>query len=190
VVNKETPKKSTKQRILEKQAQKEAEKEAKRAELAKLAKELTAEEKLAEKLRIQKLQEDSELEHLKDMISDNKKESKKEPSQANWDLSNQAGLVAFGKFVVDKIKGTDGLERSIYYAAFLETFIKDLCSEVESDDLKKVITALNSLHNEKIRAAKPKNKKKEKAKLNSKKDKASLMDDADDRYIDDLDDFI
>jgi len=187
-------KKSTKQRIMEKQAQKEAEREAKRAELAKIAKEQTAEEKLAEKMRLQKLQEDSDLEYLKDFKSETSSRTGS-PLPKTWDLSNQAGLVAFGKSVIDQVKATEGLEKSLYYATFLETFVKDLCSEVETDDLKKIIGVLNTQLNDKIKAAKPsKNKNKNKAKLNSKKEKKNLMDDADDyaddRYIDDLDDFI
>jgi len=187
----DVPKKSTKQRILEKQALKEAEREAKRAELAKLAKEQTPEEKLAEKLRLQKLQEDSELDYLKDFSTEDKKESARESPVVKYDFSSQAGLVSFGKAVIDQVKSTDGLEKSLYYATFLESFVKDLCSDVDADDLKKVISVLNSMHNEKIKATKPtKNKKKDKAKLNAKKEKKSLMEEADDRYIDDLDDFL
>merc|ERR1712228_10529 len=142
----------------------------------------------AEKLRLQKMQEDSELDYLKDFKTDDKKDSREGSPQPKWDLSDQAGLVAFGKSVLNQVKSTDGLEKSLYYATFLESFVKDLCSEVDTDDLKKVISALNTTLNDKIKAAKPgKNKKKEKAKLNSnKKDKKNMMDDddyGDDRYM-------
>ena len=48
------------------------------------------------------------------------------------DLSNKAGLEAFGAAFSKRVKQEDGLEKTLYYATFLETFFKDLCAEGES----------------------------------------------------------
>lgn len=63
------PKKKSKiQIIAEKQAQKEAELKAKRAEIERMNAEMSPEEKQAEKLRLQKIQEESDLQIAVDMM--------------------------------------------------------------------------------------------------------------------------
>ena len=78
-----------------------------------------------------------------------------EKNFASADISDKAGLVTFGKGIIDKVKGTEGLEKTLYYATYMETFFKDLCTEIEPEELKRVIAALNTLYNDEIKANKP-----------------------------------
>ncbi|XP_047738630.1 eukaryotic translation initiation factor 3 subunit J [Hyalella azteca] len=108
------------------------------------------------------------------------------------DLSSAEGLEALGAAVIKKIRDTDRLEKKTYYATFLESFCKELCANLESDDLSKVTASLKALFNEKLKANKPiKGKKKagDKAKLNTIK---KTPGDFTDQYNDmaDYDDFI
>merc|ERR1711915_550003 len=155
---------------------------AKREELARATKDMTPEEKYAEKLRLRKIQEESDLQHAVDMMglgdADKDKDEVEVVNITEADLSNKSGLEAFGKAVLKKIKQTNGLEKSFYYATFLESFVKDLCVEIGPDELKKVLAPLNALHNDKVRSNKPaKGKKKNtssKATINVGKSSASF----------------
>jgi len=185
---------STKQRILEKQAKKEAEQKARREELARITQAMTPEQRQAEKLRLQKIQQDSDLQHAVDMMGlGNADEVVNEVANIKEaDLSNRAGLEAFGDAIKNKVKETEGLEKSLYYATYLETFFKDLCLEVGSDELKKIIASLNALYNDKVKSSKPakgkkKNNPSSKATINAGKSTSTFEDD---RFIDDLDDFL
>jgi len=201
----EKPKKlSTKQRIAEKQAAKDADLQAKREEIRKLTqdKDKTPQQKREEKARLEKIQIDSDLEFAKDMmgLNDVKEEDsppptlgkteEEEPSFKNLDLNKQENLVKFGSMFADKVKTTSGLQKTLFYATYLETFFKELTVDVGPDELKKVIAVLNSVQNEKVKAAKPaKNKKKNKGSLFVEK-RERIVNEVDDRFIDDLDDFI
>jgi translation initiation factor 3 subunit J len=187
------PKKKSKRQIIEeKQAQKEAMLKAKRAELEKMQEEMTPEEKLAEKLRLQKIQEESDLQFAVDMMGIKEEDAKDVVNLKEADLSSAEGLEALGAAVIKKIRDTDRLEKKTYYVTFLETFCKDLCANLESDDLSKVTASLKALFNEKLKANKPvKGKKKaaDKAKLHSiKKTNDDLVEQYND--FDDFDDFI
>lgn len=184
-------KKSRKQIIAEKQAKKEAELLAKRQEIERMNKMMTPEEKLAEKQRLQKIQEESDLQFAVDMMGIQDKDLTPEvKSLADADLSTAAGLEALGDAVIKKIRDTDRLEKKNYFPIFVEKFCKDICANLELDELKKVTASLNALYNDKVKASKPvKGKKKGagKAKLHLGKDNDVVEND---RYIDDFDDFI
>merc|ERR1719154_516371 len=186
----EPAKKSTKQRIMEKQAKKEAELQARRDEIKKLTSEESAAEKLAHKLQLQKIQEDSDLEFAKDMMLPSKIEKEAEKSFSSIDIADSAGLVTFGKGIIAKVKSTEGLEKTLHYATYMEIFFKDLCTEVGAEELKRIISSLNTLYNDKIKTNKPtKGKKKNANKIFMEKNNVDGGRE-EDRFIDDLDDFI
>jgi len=193
VVSKEPAKKlTTKQRIMAKEEKKKAELEAKREEMKKTMAEMTPEEKANEKLRMRKIQEEADLRIAVDMMGLNDKDASEElVAFKDAKLGNKAGLEAFGAAFLGRVKQEDDLQKTLYYATFLETFFKDLCAEVSHDDMKKVIAALNALYNDKVKAAKPvKGKKKPKKDTINFNKKASDLGSVDDRFADDLDDFI
>lgn len=185
------PRKKTKKQIIaEKQAQKEAELKAKRLEIERMNSEMTPEERIAEKLRLQKVQEESDLQFAVDMMGI--KESDSTPqiqSLQDADISTAEGLEALGSAMVSKIRSTDRLEKKAFYVPFLETFCKDLCFNLEVDELKKVTQVLNALSNEKVKASKPVKGKKKGGKQKIHIGKEEDVVDGD-RYIDDMDDFI
>jgi len=117
-------------------------------------------------MRLQKIQEDSDLQLANDLMG------AKDEEEFNFDcidISTVKGLDEFRRAIVKKIRMTDRLEKKSIFVTFIEDLGKDLCTNIELDDMKKVISVLNALYNEKVKASKPKNKKKGvgKAKLNA-----------------------
>ena len=81
---------------------------------------LTPEEQLADKLRLKKLQEESDLELAKETFGVNN-------TVYGIDAMNPSSrddLTEFGKLLKDKITQ---YEKSLYYANFLEALVRDVC---------------------------------------------------------------
>ncbi|XP_067827396.1 eukaryotic translation initiation factor 3 subunit J-like [Heptranchias perlo] len=149
--------------------------------------ELSAEELLAEKLRLAKLQEQADLEVAKDTFGMNSV-----GTQLGIDSmcpSSREDFTEFGKLLKEKITQ---YEKSVYYVDFLETLLRDVSISLEVDDLKKLNNSLTSLCSEKLKQEKQsKGKKKKKAPVLAGGFKANLKDDLDDYdYTQEYDDFM
>lgn len=120
-------------------------------------KELTAEEQIAEKLRIKKIQEDADLELAKEAFGE---------SVSGIDAMNPSTrdeFIEFGRVLKEKILQ---YEKSVHYTSFLETLVRDICISLEVEELKKVCSSMTVLCNEKQKQEKQsKAKKKKKATL-------------------------
>eukprot|EP00069_Balaena_mysticetus_P013616 bmy_22103T0 len=95
-------------------------------------------EQLADKLRLKKLQEESDLELEKETFGVNN-------TVCGIDAMNPSSRDAFtefGKLLKDKITQ---YEKSLYYASFLEALVRDVCISLEIDDLEKITNSLTVL---------------------------------------------
>jgi translation initiation factor 3 subunit J len=153
-------------------------------------KELTPEEKLAEKIRIQKIQEEGDLKLARGLfgIGDGQVggiDSMLPETKEQFDQ--------FGDALKTKITF---FESSKLYSAFVEKLIQDISLTLPADDIKRIGIALNTLYHEKERQrkeqAKTQKKKKTKASIKvDKPDDLGLMDDATaSTYYEEDDDFI
>ncbi|XP_076050307.1 eukaryotic translation initiation factor 3 subunit j isoform X2 [Oratosquilla oratoria] len=197
--------------IAAKEAKEAEEAEKRRKEMEEREKSMTAEGKLAEKLRLQKIQEESDLQLASEFIGGEGEEvgehtpplsHEETPSRVqssvaedpspldSYSLTTSESLKDFRTALIAKIRSVDRLEKRAIYLPFVEELIRDLCLNLEVEDVKKVTSSLNTLYNEKVKANKPvKGKKKSanKAKLNP--GQGAITDDvANDFY--DYDDFI
>uniref|UniRef100_A0A4W2G6R6 Eukaryotic translation initiation factor 3 subunit J n=1 Tax=Bos indicus x Bos taurus TaxID=30522 RepID=A0A4W2G6R6_BOBOX len=151
---------------------------------------LTAEEQLADKLRLKKLQEESDLELAKETFGVNN-------TVYGIDAMNPSSrddFTEFGKLLKDKITQ---YEKSLYYANFLEALVRDVCISLEIDDLKKITNSLTVLCSEKQKQEKQsKAKKKKKGVVPGGGLKATMKDDLadyggyDGGYAQDYEDFM
>ncbi|XP_040825294.1 eukaryotic translation initiation factor 3 subunit J isoform X3 [Ochotona curzoniae] len=151
---------------------------------------LTPEEQLADKLRLKKLQEESDLELAKETFGVNN-------TVYGIDAMNPSSrddFTEFGKLLKDKITQ---YEKSLYYASFLEALVRDLCISLEIDDLKKITNSLTVLCSEKQKQEKQsKAKKKKKGVVPGGGLKATMKDDLadyggyDGGYAQDYEDFM
>ncbi|XP_075752914.1 eukaryotic translation initiation factor 3 subunit J isoform X2 [Pelodiscus sinensis] len=125
----------------EKQQKKKQEEIKKRLEAPEESKELTPEEQAADKLRLKKLQEESDLELAKETFGVN--------NTCGIDAMNPLSkddFTEFGKLLKEKITQ---YEKSLHYASFLEALVRDVCISLEVDDLKKITNSLTVLCSEK-----------------------------------------
>uniref|UniRef100_G1SNT1 Eukaryotic translation initiation factor 3 subunit J n=1 Tax=Oryctolagus cuniculus TaxID=9986 RepID=G1SNT1_RABIT len=151
---------------------------------------LTPEEQLADKLRLKKLQEESDLELAKETFGVNN-------TVYGIDAMNPSSredFTEFGKLLKDKITQ---YEKSLYYASFLEALVRDVCISLEIDDLKKITNSLTVLCSEKQKQEKQsKAKKKKKGVVPGGGLKATMKDDLadyggyDGGYAQDYEDFM
>ncbi|XP_076050309.1 eukaryotic translation initiation factor 3 subunit j isoform X4 [Oratosquilla oratoria] len=176
--------------IAAKEAKEAEEAEKRRKEMEEREKSMTAEGKLAEKLRLQKIQEESDLQLASEFIGGEGEEVEDPSPLDSYSLTTSESLKDFRTALIAKIRSVDRLEKRAIYLPFVEELIRDLCLNLEVEDVKKVTSSLNTLYNEKVKANKPvKGKKKSanKAKLNP--GQGAITDDvANDFY--DYDDFI
>ncbi|XP_023232905.1 eukaryotic translation initiation factor 3 subunit J [Centruroides vittatus] len=163
-----------------------AEKEEKKKEQLKVKelekKELTPEEMLAEKLRQQKLQEDADLELAKEAFGTG--DLLPEKSIESMVPSTKPEFDEFRKALVKKISQ---FEKSPQYVLFLDDLFRELCVNVDSEEIKKVTSSLNALANEKVKAQKTtkhKKKTKGKASLNLGKNADYELGNFEDEYED------
>ncbi|XP_016373273.1 eukaryotic translation initiation factor 3 subunit J-A isoform X2 [Sinocyclocheilus rhinocerous] len=153
--------------------------------------ELAPEEELAEKFRVKKLQEDSDLELAKEafgVVSNNV------TGIDAMSPSTKEDFTEFERLLKEKISS---YEKSIHYSSFLETLFRDLCLSLEVEDLKKISNSLTVLLSEKQRQEKAnKGKKKKKGVLPGGGLKATMKDDLADYgefgggYAQDYEDFM
>ncbi|XP_027028898.1 eukaryotic translation initiation factor 3 subunit J-A isoform X1 [Tachysurus fulvidraco] len=149
------------------------------------------EEELAEKLRLKKLQEDSDLELAKEVfgiVSNNV------TGIDAMSPSSKDDFTEFERLLKEKISL---YEKSIHYSSFLESLFRDLCLSLEVEDLKKINNSLTVLLSEKQRQEKQnKGKKKKKGGLPGGGLKAKMKDDFGDYgefdggYAQDFEDFM
>lgn len=112
----------------------------------------TKEEQLADKLERQRLQEESDLMLAKEAfgVTSNGVDSASSALGA-IQLATRADFEAFRKALTGKLAA---YTRSPYYVPFLEELCRELATDLESDDIKKLDTVLTTIFNEKIRIAK------------------------------------
>jgi len=178
-------KKPLAERIAEKNRAKEEAEKAAKAE----KRELTAAEKLAEKIRLQKIQEEADLKNAKDLFGVGEGLPPKGIDAMLPETKEE--FDAFADALKAKITF---FESSELYGAFVEKLINDVSVSLPAEVIKKVGISLNQLYHEKDRLRKEaaKNKKK-KQKATIKYDKADdlgLADGSGATYFDDDDDFI
>ncbi|XP_007620565.1 eukaryotic translation initiation factor 3 subunit J isoform X1 [Cricetulus griseus] len=187
---------SEKKKIAEKIKEKERQQKKRQEEIRKRLEEpeepkvLTPEEQLADKLRLKKLQEESDLELAKETFGVNN-------TGYGIDAMNPSSrddFTEFGKLLKDKITQ---YEKSLYYASFLEALVRDVCISLEIDDLKKITNSLTVLCSEKQKQEKQnKAKKKKKGVVPGGGLKATMKDDLadyggyDGGYVQDYEDFM
>lgn len=108
----------------------------------------TEAEILADKLEKQRLQEESDLRLAKEAFGDN--DSKQTPG-LDIRLSSKNDFENFKKSLVDKLSTVC---QSPHYVTFLENTFRELCLNLEPDDIKRLSSNLNALFNEKVKAQK------------------------------------
>ncbi|XP_049998512.1 eukaryotic translation initiation factor 3 subunit J-A-like [Alexandromys fortis] len=186
---------SAKKKIAEKIKEKERQQKKRQEEIRKRLEEseepkvLTPEEQLADKLRLKKLQEESDLELAKETFGVNN-------TGYGIDAMNPSSrddFTEFGKFF-NKITQ---YEKSLYYASFLEALVRDVCISLEIDDLIKITNSLTVLCSEKqMQEKQNKAKKKKKGVVPGGGLKATMKDDLadyggyDGGYVQDYEDFM
>lgn len=109
----------------------------------------TKEEELAEKLELQRLQEESDLMLAKDAFGVT--ESKSVSPAFDAPLSSKDDFDAFQKSLIEKLQSVD---KNVHYVSFLENLFRELCVTLEADDIKRISGNLNALFNEKVKAQK------------------------------------
>ncbi|KAM9825538.1 eukaryotic translation initiation factor 3 subunit J-B [Syngnathus typhle] len=167
---------SEKKKLSEKIKERENRLKKKQQELKEkeLEQELTPEEQLAQKLKVQKLQEDADLELAKDAFGVGGS------SVAGIDAmcpSSKEEFTEFEKLLKEKICQ---FEKSVHYSNFLDSLFRELCISLEVEDLKKVNNSLSVLLSEKQKQEKQnKGKKKKKGVVPGGGLKAQMRDDLD-----------
>ncbi|XP_077375207.1 eukaryotic translation initiation factor 3 subunit J-B isoform X2 [Festucalex cinctus] len=175
-VNKTETNVSEKKKLSEKIKERENRLKKKQQELKEkeLEQDLTSEEQLAQKLRVQKLQEDADLELANDAFG------VVNPSVPGIDAmcpSSKEEFTEFEKLLKEKISQ---FEKSVHYSSFLDSLFRELCISLEVDDLKKVSNSLSVLLSEKQKQEKQnKGKKKKKGVVPGGGLKAQMRDDLD-----------
>ncbi|XP_017314240.1 eukaryotic translation initiation factor 3 subunit J-B [Ictalurus punctatus] len=151
--------------------EKENVKEKKQEELRKRLEEtqdgsqLTPEEQAAEKLRLQKLQEESDLALAREAFGVDTTTTNSASGIEAMCPSTKEDFVVFEKLIRDKITL---FEKSVHYSNFLESLFRELCISLELDDLRRINNSLSVLLTEKQK------QEKEKAKGTKKKKKLVL----------------
>ncbi|XP_054627325.1 eukaryotic translation initiation factor 3 subunit J-B isoform X2 [Dunckerocampus dactyliophorus] len=173
-VSKVSEKKKLSEKIKEKENRfRKRQQELKEKEL-EVQENLTPEDQLAEKLRVQKLQEDADLELAKDAFGVGSS------SVAGIDAmcpSSKEDFTEFEKLLKEKLSQ---FEKSVHYSSFLDSLFRELCIALEVDDLKKISNSLSVLLSEKQKQEKQnKGKKKKKGVLPGGGLKAQMRDDLD-----------
>ncbi|XP_052102193.1 eukaryotic translation initiation factor 3 subunit J-like [Mytilus californianus] len=152
-------KKKLADRIAEKQAAKLAAEEAEQEKNRKL----TPEEEIADKLKKQRLQEESDLQLAKEAFGVNKGSG-----IDGMFPEDEEGFEKFGEAIKNKITI---FEKSKHYCSFLEKLFTDLVVSLEAEDCRKLGQNLTNIYHEKQKIAKEMNKKKKKSKITLKSER-------------------
>uniref|UniRef100_A0A8C7URL0 Eukaryotic translation initiation factor 3 subunit J n=2 Tax=Oncorhynchus mykiss TaxID=8022 RepID=A0A8C7URL0_ONCMY len=189
---------SEKKKLSEKIKEKENRLRKKQQELKKNLdeeEELTPEQQLAEKLKVQKMQEEADLELAKEAFGMSGGSTTNNVSGIEAMCpSSKEDFTEFEKLLKVKILQ---YEKSVHYSSFLESLFRELCISLEVEDLKKISSSLTVLLNEKQKQEKAiKGKKKKKGAVLGGGMKAKGKDDLadygefDGGYTQDYDDFM
>merc|ERR1711915_371891 len=138
------------------------ERERRRKEKEEALKAMSPAEQLAEKIRIQKIKEESDLQIASELLGVTPPQNSEDISLDTIALKNSENLEKFRQKIVSKIREEERLEKRTFFISFIEDLVKDLCQNVEVDDVKRVSTVINTVYNEKVKASKQ-NKGKKKA---------------------------
>lgn len=144
-VNKTKPSKALKAKIAEQERLIEDE-EAKRLE------DLTPEEKLAEKLRIQKIQEESDLKSALETLGVSNVGS-------GLDAFDPQSKEEFKEFAAALSWKVAQYKESTHFPQFIEDLVRSLCVNLSATDIKKVKISVENLHTEKLKIEKQNTKK-------------------------------
>lgn len=180
------PKKSKKKALSKKLKEKE-EQAAKAAEAKRLAAlaEKTPEEIMADKLLAQKLSEESDFEVAKDTFGVTSADLN---TIDKCDPRTKEDFINFEKLISEKFSK---YESSPHYQSFLENVFRNACLCLDAESLKKLISSLNVLQNEKSKQERQKKGgKKTKAKLTGGTKGGGKDEIIDYSAYDDLDDFM
>lgn len=171
-------KKKLSEKIKEKENRlKKKQQEQRERELQNKEGNLTPEEQLAEKLRVKKLQEDSDLELANDAFGVSSTSNSTVSGIDAMCPSSKEDFTEFEKLLKEKITQ---FEKSVHYSSFLDSLFRELCISLEVDDLKKVSNSLSVLLSEKQKQEKQnKGKKKKKGVVPGGGLKAQMRDDLD-----------
>ncbi|XP_044735352.1 eukaryotic translation initiation factor 3 subunit J [Chrysoperla carnea] len=171
VKSKPKPKKALADKIAEKERQRLEELERKQKERES---EMTLEEKLAEKLRRQKLQEESDLQLAKETFGINVVNE----STKSLDSMNPQTQEDFIEYADAISKRVQTFNKSPEYVTFVEDLIRNICVSLSSTDLKKLKTTIDTIFQEKQKVEKG-----EKSKKNKGKGKAKLKIEGDNSHL-------
>ncbi|XP_055613539.1 eukaryotic translation initiation factor 3 subunit J [Uranotaenia lowii] len=180
------PKKTLQQKILEKEQQKQAELERRRLE--KEQEDMTPEQKLAEKFRIQKLQEESDLKNAMETFGVTS-------LAGGIDGMHPTSKEEFVEFADAITKKLSNYKNDPEYSNFLEDLVTKLFATMPSNTIRKVKGTLDNLYLEKQKLEKgdkPKKLKggKIKAKLKLEGENQTLNEYATQYDYDEYDDFM
>lgn len=179
-----------KKKIHDKIAEKERLEREKAERLAEKEEEMTPEEKLAEKLQRQKMQEESDLRLAMETFGISESAGGKLDS---FQPTNKEEFTEFGDLLSKKINLYKAKEE---FPAFVDDLIKNIIVQMPSADMKRIKMTVDNLYIEKQKAeknekAKKPNKGKGKAKLKVEGDNAHLNQyDSYGNFQDDYDDFM
>nr|ADD38477.1 Eukaryotic translation initiation factor 3 subunit J-A [Lepeophtheirus salmonis] len=148
-------------------AEREASKSYQMEEMAQLEKEKayaeTPEGKAEEKLRLLQLEERVNLDLAKDMMGVS--------LNLNIDGMNPSTKDDFAQFEKALIEKISTFSAAPYYTDFIENFLRNLCADLSSTNLKKIKLSFDALHSAKLKEEKAaKNKKKPTVKMDLRKD--------------------
>nr|CAG4644527.1 EOG090X0OQM [Lepidurus arcticus] len=173
-------KKKLEEIIAEKEKKKREELERKRLEEEEELNSLSPEERMAEKLRLQKIQEEADLELAKEAfgIADQSREGSIDYAKPK----TKDEFAELGKALSKKV---GEFQSSDNYSEFVESLIQDLCLTLELDPLKRVSAAAKALVDEKVKIGKASAK----AKKGKGKGASLKMDKAIDVYGEEMADY-
>jgi len=117
---------------------------------------------LEEKLRKQKLVEESDYQNTKDIFSgigDKRNEKDEEVDINTFHPSSEAEFERLAAAVAKKLTTLEG---SGLYASFLKSLVRQICTPLRVEDCKDISAALNVVVNDKLKAEKEKTKPKKK----------------------------
>ncbi|XP_059616305.1 eukaryotic translation initiation factor 3 subunit J [Phlebotomus argentipes] len=184
-VTKAKPKKTLQDKIAEKERLQQEETE--RLEQEKVA--MTPEEQMAEKLRIEKEQRESDLKNAQELLGVSGERLSGEGIDAMYP-TNKAEFTELAEAISRKASTFKSKDD---FPGFVEDLVRNLCVHLNSIDLKKVKTTVDNLYTEKQKMEREKSKKgkaKSRAKLRYDGDTQSKITDYGYEEYDDYDDFM
>jgi len=139
---------------------KPAAKAAKKAPAAKAAASVSTGDPLADKMREQRLVEESDYQNTRDMFGI---DEKSQPTEEDFDFNSFQPKTEqeFEQLATQLVKKLSTHETSFHYTNLVKSICKQLCSSfARAEDIKEVISVLNVLVNDRLKSDKPKPKKK------------------------------